>query len=131
MVVVGGTAVLDVRSRKSCPEGDNRTIEICRCRNNLIGLSIINILLASPMVFDPYIIVIIFFRSNILGYPDRITVNGGALRNNNNNKTTMALAGIYRKRQKIGFDLLFFLLEISKTRCIHIHALVTIYVEKT
>ena len=74
------------------------------------------------MVFDPYIIVIFFFRSNILGYPDRITVNGGALRNNNNNKTTMALAGIYRKRQKIGFDLLF---------CIHIHVLVTIYVEKT
>ena len=58
MVVVGATAVL---SRKSCPEGDNRTIEICRCRNNLIGLSIINILLASPMVFDPYIIVIFFF----------------------------------------------------------------------
>ena len=83
------------------------------------------------MVFDPYIIVIIFFRSNILGYPDRITVNGGALRNNNNNKTTMALAGIYRKRQKIGFDLLFFLLEISKTRSFYIHVLVTIYVEKT
>ena len=31
--------------------GDNQTIEICRCRNNLIGLSIIDILLASPMGF--------------------------------------------------------------------------------
>ena len=41
--------------KPSCPEGDNQTIEICRCRNNLIGSSIIDILLASPMGFDPHV----------------------------------------------------------------------------
>ena len=45
----GATAVLDGKLPRET--GDNQTIEICRCRNNLIGLSIIDILLASPMGF--------------------------------------------------------------------------------
>ena len=50
--------------------------------------------------------------TTFLGYPDRITVNGGALRNNNNNKTTMALAGIYQKDRKLELvDLFFFFLK--------------------
>ena len=38
--------------KPSCPEGENQTIEICRCRNNLIGLSIIDILLTLSNVDD-------------------------------------------------------------------------------
>ena len=56
VVVVGEPQQFSMLGREIHREtGDNQTIEICRCRNNLIGLSIIDILLASPMGFDPHV----------------------------------------------------------------------------
>ena len=56
VVVVGEPQQFSMLGREIHREtGYNQTIEICRCRNNLIGLSVIDILLASPMGFDPQV----------------------------------------------------------------------------